>query len=127
MSEVVLDASAILAIIFGESGDAGALALTSRARVSAVNLSEVVAEMDERGFGPTEAEVLLGGLGMEVAEFGREDAFRAGRLRQATRRMGLSFGDRACLALALRAGLPVVTADRAWVDLGLPVEVELLR
>ena len=64
MSEVVLDASAILAIIFGESGDAGALALTSRARVSAVNLSEVVAEIDERGFDPTEAEVLLGGLGM---------------------------------------------------------------
>ena len=127
MSEVVLDASAILAIIFGESGDAGALALTSRARVSAVNLSEVVAEMDERGFDPTEAEMLLGGLGMEVAEFGREDSFRAGRLRQATRRMGLSFGDRACLALALRTGLPVVTADRAWVDLGLPVEVELLR
>jgi PIN domain nuclease of toxin-antitoxin system len=127
LSEVVLDASAILAIIFGESGDAGALALTSRARVSAVNLSEVVAKMDERGFDPTEAEVLLGGLGMEVAKFGREDAFRAGRLRQATRRMGLSFGDRACLALALRTGLPVVTADRAWVDLGLPVEVELLR
>ena len=127
MSEVVLDASAILAIIFGESGDAGALALTSRARVSAVNLSEVVAEIDERGFDPTEAEVLLGGLGMEVSEFGREDAFRAGRLRQATRRMGLSFGDRACLALALRTGLSVVTADRAWVDLGLPVEVELLR
>ena len=127
MSDVVLDASAILAIVFGEPGEERAMALVSSALVSAVNLSEAAAKMNEQGFDAGEAETLLEGLGMDVAEFGRRDAYGAGRLRRETRGAGLSFGDRACLALAMREGLAVETADRAWAELDLGVRVEVIR
>ncbi len=48
-------------------------------------------------------------------------------LRSATRAHGLSLGDRACLALARSAGLPVLTADREWRGVGLDMEIELIR
>lgn len=51
----------------------------------------------------------------------------AARLRPATRHAGLSLADRACLALARRLGVPAVTADRAWGDLDVGVEVRLIR
>jgi PIN domain nuclease of toxin-antitoxin system len=121
--DVVLDASAILAIVFGGAGEKRALALVEGARVSAVSLSEAVARMDELGFDPDEAEMLLDGLGITVVEFGRREAYGAGRLGRAA---GLSAGDRACLALAMREGLGVVTAEQAWEGLGLPVEVEVI-
>ena len=38
-----------------------------------------------------------------------------------------SLADRACLALAMRLGLPALTTDRAWAELDLPVEVVVLR
>ena len=126
MSDVVLDASAILALVFGGPGEERALALAAGARVSAVNLAEAVARLDEAGFDPDEAEVLLEGLGMAVVAFGREEAYGAGRLGRAMRVPGLSVGDRACLALAIREGLGVVTADGAWEALGLPVGVEVI-
>jgi PIN domain nuclease of toxin-antitoxin system len=123
----VLDSSAILAIVFGEPGEERAGTLIINGLVSAINLSEAAAKMNERGFEDSQTRLLLGALGFEIADFGAEDAFDAGRLRAATREAGLSFGDRACLALALREGLPVATADRAWQGLDLGVDVEVIR
>lgn len=123
---VVLDASALLAIVFGEPGD-HALELVERGLVSTVNLSEAAAKMNERGLDDGEAERLLGALGFVLEGFGEADAYAAGRLRAATRGAGLSFGDRACLALALREALPVATADRAWTALDLGVPVQMIR
>lgn len=124
---VVLDSSAILAIIFGEPGEERALGIVRSALVSAVNLSEAAAKMNERGFAAHETRSLLGGLGFAVTPFDEADAYAAGALRQATRGAGLSFGDRACLALAMRENLAVATADRAWTGLEIPVGVELIR
>ncbi len=123
----VLDSSAILAVVFGEPGEDRAATLVTNGLVSTVNLSEAAAKMNERGFEDGQTRLLLGALGFEIADFGAEDAFDAGRLRAATRAAGLSFGDRACLALALREGLPVATADRAWTGLDLGVAVEVIR
>lgn len=62
-----------------------------------------------------------------MAPFDTDLALRAALLRNSTRPYGLSLGDRACLALARREGLPVLTADRSWAKLDVGVEVVLIR
>ena len=69
----------------------------------------------------------LGGYLLTVVPFGPADAVAAARLRAPTRALGLSLGDRACLAVALRFGTAALTADRAWATLDVGVEVRLLR
>lgn len=44
-----------------------------------------------------------------------------------TRQLGLSLADRACLALARQLSLPVLTADHAWAEAALELEVKLIR
>ncbi len=124
-SEVVLDASALLALLRAEAEAARVEAAVDRAVIGAVNLSEVVAKLAGDGAPLAAIREAVGSIDLEVHGFDAELAFRAGALRPATRRLGLSFGDRACLALAEVLGAPVMTADRAWaeVDLGVPIEV----
>ncbi len=55
------------------------------------------------------------------------NAVKAGCLRPATRDMGLSLGDRACLSTGILMNLPVITSDKIWRDTGLPVTVILIR
>jgi PIN domain nuclease of toxin-antitoxin system len=74
-----------------------------------------------------QARRAVGGLTLKIAEFTAEDAFEIGRLRPRTRTFGLSLGDRACLALALRLDLPVITADRRWTKLDIGATIELIR
>jgi ribonuclease VapC len=109
-----------------------AAALAEAPRISAVNLSEVFAKAAEAGREAEAYQRFLASIGLlpgvlRVEPFGEADALAAAQLRAPTRRFGLSFADRACLALALRVGEPVVTADRRWGDLDLPVEVRLIR
>ena len=66
-------------------------------------------------------------LGLFVTPLDEPTATRVGALREATRPRGLSLGDRACIALAEKLGLPALTADHAWADLDLGVEVVLIR
>ena len=51
----------------------------------------------------------------------------AGRLRDDTRHLGLSLGDRFAVALARERSLPLVTADRHWERLEVGVRVILIR
>jgi len=126
-TEFIMDCSAVLAILFGESGQDRAAAALKDARISTVNLAEVVTKLIERGATPSDVEGRLSTLALNIADFDGDLAIQAGLLRTATRHKGLSLGDRACLALAIREGLPVMTTDRAWSDLDLPVEVVLIR
>ncbi|BDG30120.1 type II toxin-antitoxin system VapC family toxin [Thermus thermophilus] len=127
----VLDASALLALLKGEPGaERVAEVLERGAYLSAVNLAEVLSKLADWGEDPAEAQARMEGVGLlgaavEVLPFTGEDALEVARLRALTRAYGLSFGDRACLALARRLGLPALTAERAWaeLDLGIPVEV----
>ena len=102
-------------------------ATLAKSRITTLNLAEVVSNMVEKGISPYETEMQVGRLPSLVVALDRSLAIQAGLLRQATRHKGLSLGDRACLALAMRERLPVMTADRAWADLDLPVEVVLIR
>ena len=127
MSEVVLDASALLALLHREPGHEEVARVIPDAAISAVNISEVVSKLAESGMPGEKIEEALEGLALEICDFGRELAFQAGMLRLTTRSRGLSLGDRACLALGERLNLPVLTTDRAWEDLELDVEVRQVR
>lgn len=127
MSEVVLDASALLALLNREPGHEEIARIISHAAISAVNLSEVVSKLAESGMPGEAIRDALEGLALEIHGFGRELAFQAGLLRPLTRSRGLSLGDRACLALGRQLNLPVLTTGRAWEGLDLGIEVRLVR
>ncbi len=127
MSRVVLDASALLALLNGEPGQEVVADNLPGALISAVNLSEVVAKLVEAGMPDDVVRSALGGLGIEIRAFDSEAAYLTGILRTQTRKLGLSLGDRACVALGLQFSSPVLTADRNWKALEVGVEVRILR
>ena len=127
MSSWVLDASALLALLNRELGSEKVVAALPDAVMSSVNLSEVVAKLVDQGRAETEIRSYLDALGLVIVPFDDEMAYRSGRLRSVTKSAGLSFGDRACLALAASLDVPALTSDRAWASLNLNVQVELIR
>ena len=128
MSSTVLDASALLALLNQEEGsDQVAELVAAGATVGTVNLSEVVAKLSSVGMPEAGIRASLDPLGLEIVPFDAELAYRAALLVGPTRALGLSLGDRACLALAVQAGLPAVTADRAWRQLVLSIEIRVIR
>ncbi len=102
-------------------------AVLTEAVISSVNLSEVIARLADAGRSRTEISEFLEALELEVASFDTEMAYRAGMLRPLTRHLGLSLGDRTCLALGEFLRLPVMTADRAWGELDIEIEVQIVR
>ncbi len=123
----VLDASAVLALVNHESGADVVEESISDSVISAVNYSEIVARLTDRGTSEGEIAVLVNRLRLTVMPFDADDAYAAGLLRPQTRSQGLSLGDRACIALGLRLGYRVLTADRSWADLDLGVEISFIR
>ncbi|MBD2547324.1 type II toxin-antitoxin system VapC family toxin [Planktothricoides raciborskii] len=129
----VLDASALLTYLQGEPGaDAVADALIQKAVISAVNWAETLSKLAERGQDPDAVTTQLREQGLldqaliiysVDEELGRHIA----KLRTATRSLGLSLGDRACLALALKLNLPALTSDRIWETLSVGVEIRVIR
>lgn len=128
MSRIVLDASAILAVIHQEPGHERLTAhLLAGAVGSAVNLAEVHSKLVDSGWTSDEAWEDATSPVQAVVSFDEEHARIAGDLITQTRRFGLSLGDRACLALALALKAPVYTADRTWKSLKLKVSVHVIR
>jgi len=127
MSSVVLDSSALLAFIQGEPGGEIVAGVIGDALISSVNLAEVVTKLVERTGSLERARAALGMANIDVVDFDRSQAEQAGSLVPHTRSHGLSLGDRACLALAMRQAAPAVTADRIWAKVELDVEVRLIR
>lgn len=119
MTVPVYDASALLAVIFDEPGADVALQYLAMpgGEVSAVNWSEVGAKLAERGVTETEISSELSPLGLDVVPFDEAQAVIAAGFRPITRKLGLSLGDRCCLALARMRGARVITADVAWLKL----------
>lgn len=123
----VLDASAVLALLHGEPGGEVVEELLGTSAISSVNWSEVIQKALEK---KTQVEGLreeLESLGLEIVPFTASLAEKTAHLRAETRSLGLSLGDRACLALAEDLGRPAVTTDKIWGDLPLRVEVRVVR
>jgi len=130
MSDVVLDSSAVLAYIQSEPGMDTVerlVAASDDAFIAAVNLAEVVTKLVDRGADDPTIRAGLATLHLLAIPFDEELAYETGFLRRSTRQAGLSLGDRACLALGVQLGAPVLTTDRSWALLGLPVEVRVIR
>jgi len=128
MSDWVLDASAVLAVLGGEPGaDLVMAALYDGAVISSVNLCEVVGKLTEAGLSSAETRQVLDTLGLDVNDFDADQAVEAGLMRGSTKALGLSLGDRACLGLALTLGSTALTGDQVWEKTGLPVRVRILR
>ena len=127
MGDVVLDASAVIALLRCEKGAQVVASAIPGAIMSTVNISEVASWLADGGAQEKDVRLTLVNLNIEFNAFDGDAAFAAGGLRPATRKKGLSFGDRACLALAKNLALPVLTADRSWSEINIGVEVVLIR
>jgi PIN domain nuclease of toxin-antitoxin system len=111
---VVVDASAVLALLKGEAIADEHMSRIPGATISSLNLCEIVSKQTLAGVDEPAIRHALMLLNLEVAVFDSERAIRAGLLVGVTRPFGLSMGDRACVSLGVELGLPVLTADRAW-------------
>jgi ribonuclease VapC len=127
MTAVVFDASAVLAWLRREPGSDVVDPLLATAVISAVNWSETWQKLDQHGADADKATGRLRALGLRIEPVTEADAVQAARLWPLTRKAGLSLGDRCCLALGARLGLTTVTADAAWADLPVDVEIQLIR
>jgi PIN domain nuclease of toxin-antitoxin system len=125
--EYVLDASALLALLNAETGADLVQDFLPDASISTVNLAEAVTRLSAVGMPENDIRNTLTLLGLEVIHFDEEQAYQAGLLYSYGRVYGLSLGDRACLALARTSAATAVTADRAWEELDLGIEIKLIR
>jgi len=124
---VVLDASAVLALLLDEPGADRVLEVLGTGVMSAVGLAEVLSKLADRAVPIEDLPRRLMTAGVRVEAASDADAFDVARLRQLDSRRVLSLGDRCCLALARRLGLAVLTGDRVWTEADWGVEVVLLR
>lgn len=128
MNSVVLDASALITMLNQESGaDKLTPEILVNAVSSTVNLAEVQSKLVSRGLPPEAAWRATLNSVREAISFTPEHARTAGSLIAETRPLGLSLGDRACLALALELKASVYTADRSWKHLKLGLRIHIIR
>jgi ribonuclease VapC len=124
---IVLDSSALLALLFFEPGCERVAELVPQSWMTTVNLAEVLGRLARDGRPLDQMLEQLDQMGIAWIEFDRELAVGAAALLLPTAPFGLSLGARACLALARLRGLPAVTVDRAWAKLALGIRVEVVR
>jgi ribonuclease VapC len=126
MTKCVLDASAILAVINSETGYEQVEALLASSLASTINIAEVLTKLVERGVAPARALEEFMQLGITVKEFNLQHAEKAAELRTITTHLGLSLGDRACLAVAIIEECQAITADRNWRELSV-CQINVIR
>jgi ribonuclease VapC len=114
----VLDASALLAALLTEPGGDVVSRELGNALMLSVNLAEVVASLRADGNDDEAVRAIVDRISIPIVAADATMAVDAGLMRTVTDRVGLSLGDRFCLALARRAGIAVLTADKAWTEIG---------
>jgi ribonuclease VapC len=124
---VVLDASALLAYLRDEPGGEVVDRVLEESVISSVNWAEVIQKSIAANVNVDGMLDDLQALGMGVEPFMPEDGEMTGRLWTQTYQIGLSLGDRACLSLGLRLGVAVLTSDRVWATLSLPLSIQVIR
>ena len=126
MIEFILDASAILAVLQNESGKEKVEVILDSSAIGRVNLTEILTSLINKGSSLEDAVAAVDSLEIPVIEFDRVQSERSAKLRPLTKHLGLSLGDRACLALAIEKDATAVTADRNWTKLNF-CKIETIR
>lgn len=124
---IVFDSSVILASAFGEPGKLDLDEIIADGALSSVNFGEIVTKLLERRIPETEAKKFARQFEEITYPLSMEQGRQAGLWRPQTRHLGLSLGDRCCLALGLELGAEVYTAERKWAALDLGVKVRVIR
>jgi PIN domain nuclease of toxin-antitoxin system len=127
VTSVVLDASAVIAVLNAEPGADIVLGSMAHALISAVNYSEVVKKAVERVQAIDPIPALLRSYWIDIVPFDQDLATAAGELFGPTKAHGLSFADRACLALGIQRKCKVLTSERRMGLVSLPIKVKLIR
>lgn len=123
----MLDASALLAYLFQEPGGEQVGEMIAGSCISTVNLAEVLSRFARDGHDPNLVGREIEGLALDIVPFSALHAQLAAALLPLCRPLGLSLGDRACLALAIDRGTGAWTADRTWLELDAAVEIHSIR
>lgn len=126
-NRIVLDASALLCLLNDEPGADRVAEVLTRSLIGATNLAEVVSKLRERGLSLDEVKEALGGLHLDVRPLTPGQAMLIGDLRPATRPLGLSLGDRACLALAIELDAELYTTDAALTKADVSITATNIR
>lgn len=124
---IVIDTSAVLAVIRNEEGRDRVVEVLDRAVASTVSYAEVIGNLVMRGMPLAFAKAQFDSLRIPTVPFDEAQALEAGNLRRLSHHMQLSLGDRACLSLARLRKEPVLTADQKWSELKIGVDVRLIR
>lgn len=127
MSRIILDASAIIAMLKDEPGAEIVADALPYAIVSTVSISEVYAVMIRSGIPEQKTSTILSDLIGQIDSFDYDQALLAASLKIQHKELGLSFGDCACLALAKIHHLPVMTADKIWGKLKIGIKINIIR
>jgi PIN domain nuclease of toxin-antitoxin system len=127
MSDVILDASAFLALVNQEQGHEVVAEVISHAVMSSVNACEVIGELSSKLEIATDDCIKIINSLIRVVDFTYSQSIVAGGLKNETSHLGLSLGDRACLSLGMDLKLPVYTADRIWSKVNCGAEIIVIR
>ena len=127
MSAIVFDSSVVIAILKQDPGFSTAESSISDALISTVNMSEVATYLARNSVPKDTIQEVLASFPIQVVPFEESLAIQTGCLYSSCKHLGLSLGDRACLALALSRKMPVLTADRVWSKLDLGISIQVLR
>lgn len=127
MNKVILDASALLALLQHEPGHEEVSKYLAYSLMSTVNVSEVAAILNNVGIPESELKNMISSLIAEIIPFDKEQAFLAAEIKKETKIYGLSLGDRACLALGKINNLPILSADKVWAKLDMGIKIHIIR
>ena len=124
---VILDTSAVLAVLLEEPGAENVIPHMREAQLSIINYCEVLTKSAEQGGDLAVVERILNSYHLRVRAFRDGHALEVARLRPLTRHLGLGLGDRACLVQGKFSMMPILTADRKWAKLDLGIDIRLIR
>lgn len=126
---IILDASALIAFLAEETGSDFVKQLLPSAVMSSINVAEVAQFLIiNKKVDKLKAREIIEQLIAESYIFDNQEAFKVAGLIDITKKFGLSLADRACIALALKTGFPIYTADKVWKKLEIEhVDIHLIR